>query len=199
MSAVDSDEAGDTRYELMRDTTLVSSDSVESAMTVAGKSAVNRSIVLSYILAILVLVVDQLVKHWMLASLTVGTPVQVVGTLLRFNLHFNSGAAFSMGESFTWAFTIVSTLVAVALTYLIMNTPAPSWRFAFGLLLGGTLGNLGDRLFRAPSFAQGHVVDFIQLPHFAIFNVADMAITCAAGLMVFLAAFGQRSFGETSE
>ena len=129
----------------------------------------------------LALAADQLTKFFALQNLTPGDPVPVLGEALVFVLVFNPGAAFSLGESVTWIFTIALALVAIAIVYLmITRVRSRLWAVALGLLLGGVLGNLTDRLLRDPGFPVGHVVDFISTPWMmpAIYNVADMFIVC---------------------
>lgn len=135
------------------------------------------------ILAITVLAADQLSKQYALAHLTEGEPVPVIGDALQWLLVFNPGAAFSMGEGVTWVFTIALALVAGAIVFLaITRVRSRLWVVVLGLLLGGVLGNLTDRLLRDPGFAEGHVVDFILTPWMwfwttpAIYNVADIFI-----------------------
>lgn len=137
--------------------------------------------------ALLGLGVDQASKGAVLGALTPGRPVEVIGTLLRFNLTFNPGAAFSLGTSMTLALSIfaIVALLACVLVALRRVRTLPQG-LAVGLLMAGISGNLHDRLLRAPGPLLGHVVDFIQLPHFAIFNVADICITSAAVLVVLL-------------
>ena len=97
--------------------------------------------------------------------------------LLHWHFIRNSGAAFSIGEDYTWVFTIIMSVVAAAIVfYAGRKVRSLWWSVALGFLLGGVLGNLTDRLFREPGFGVGHVVDFIALPNFAIFNIADAAI-----------------------
>lgn len=114
-------------------------------------------------------------------------PPRFLGGLLTLRLTRNPGAAFSMGESFTVVLTVIAvSALAGLLFWVVPRVRHPGWVVATGFLLAGILGNLTDRLFREPGFARGHVVDFIQLPHFAIFNVADMFITFAAVIIVWL-------------
>lgn len=121
----------------------------------------------------------------MLKSLTPGVPHEVVGSLLRFTLVFNPGAAFGVGTSFTVALSIFA-LVAMAACLIVglLKVRTVFHAVLLGLLMAGISGNLHDRLLRPPGVLQGHVVDFIQLPYFAIFNVADICITVAAGLLI---------------
>lgn len=136
--------------------------------------------------------VDLLTKQLALAYLDPANPPVLLGGLLRLQLIFNPGAAFSMGEDFT----IVLTLIAIAalvgvLAFLLPRARHRGWVVASGLILAGILGNLTDRLFRPPAPLHGHVIDFLQLPNFAIFNVADMCITFAAVLIIWLVAIKQ--------
>ena len=147
----------------------------------ARGTPLNRRLptLLAFGVALLGLGADQASKEAVLDGVTPGRPVEVVGTLLRLNLTFNPGAAFSLGTSMTLALSIFAI---IALRKVRTFTQG----LAVGLLMAGISGNLHDRLFRAPGPLLGHVVDFIQLPHFAIFNVADICITSAAVLVVLL-------------
>jgi signal peptidase II len=133
---------------------------------------------------LLILFLDQLTKALALAHLTPGEPVNVIGTLLKFNLIRNSGAAFSLGSGYTPYISAIQIAVALGVIYLSRRLGSAGWAVAFGLLFGGAVGNILDRIFREPSPFHGHVVDFLQTPHWAIFNVADMAVTSAAALLV---------------
>lgn len=135
----------------------------------------------------LVYLADQGTKLLVLASLEVNESRPFIGELLSLHLVKNAGAAFSLGSGSTWIFAIIASLVVVALIVFSRRIRSLGWAAVFGLLLGGTLGNLNDRLFREPGFGTGHVVDFLQLWGFpAIFNVADIAITSAMVLFVLL-------------
>ncbi|MCC2031913.1 signal peptidase II [Microbacterium allomyrinae] len=131
------------------------------------------------ILAALVLAADQLAKHFALENLPYQEPVHVIGDFLIFYLTRNPGAAFSLGEEVTWIFTIALAAVAITIVWLAATrVKSRLWAVGLGLLLGGVLGNLTDRLLREPGFAIGHVVDFINTPWMmpAIYNVADIFI-----------------------
>ncbi len=139
------------------------------------------------VIGVLGLAVDETVKAVALANLDPQHPIPLLGGLITLQLIGNPGAAFSMGESFT----VVLTCVAIAALVAVIAWGLPrvrhtGWAVTGGLLLAGISGNLWDRLFRAPGPFQGHVVDFIQVPYFAIFNVADIFITSAAVLVVWL-------------
>lgn len=119
---------------------------------------------------------DQLTKWWVTSTMVEGQTTAVIPGVLQWYFIRNSGAAFSIGEKFTWFFTLVMAAVAVAIIVMSRRIGSAWWGIGLGLVLGGALGNLTDRLFRPPSFAMGHVVDFISFPNFAIFNMADMAV-----------------------
>lgn len=135
--------------------------------------------------------IDQLAKYLVVANLQEGVTVPFVGELVQLHFVRNAGAAFSLGVGATWLFAIVGALVAVFIIVFIRRIRSMAWATVFGMLLGGLLGNLLDRLFREPSFGQGHVIDFIQLWGFpAIFNVADVAITFSVVILVLLTLIG---------
>ena len=92
-----------------------------------------------------------------------------------------------MGAGYTWIFTIIAVVVGVVIVRLARTITSSAWALALGGLLGGLLGNLIDRLTRPPGPGLGSVVDFIGLPNFPVFNVADIAITCSAVAMIILA------------
>lgn len=146
----------------------------------------------------LVLAADQLAKLAVIRNLPYETPVHVLGDFLIFYYVRNPGAAFSLGESVTWIFTIALAVVAIVIAWLaIMRVRSRAWAIVLGLLLGGVLGNLGDRLFRSPGFPVGHVVDFISTPWMmpAIYNVADMFIVCDMIAVALLVLVGVRLDG----
>lgn len=127
----------------------------------------------------MVLAADQFTKYLAIENLPPGEPVHVLGDFLIFILTRNPGAAFSLGEGVTWIFTIALAAVAVVVVWLAATrVRSRLWAVALGLLLGGVLGNLTDRVFREPGFPVGHVVDFINTPWMmpAIYNVADIFI-----------------------
>lgn len=161
------------------------------------------AIVLLALVAAIAYTADQLTKLWVTSTLVEGERIPVLPPLLQWYYIRNSGAAFSIGEGITWVFTIVMTVVSVGIVIYARKVHALWWGVALGLVLGGALGNLTDRLFREPSFGMGHVVDFISLPNFAIFNVADSAVVCGVILVCLLTLVGlspdgtrQRRHGE---
>jgi signal peptidase II len=117
-------------------------------------------------------------------------PVTLLGGLLTLRLVRNPGAAFGFAQGLTIAFTVVAVAVVVVILRLSRRLRSTPWAVALGLVLGGAVGNLVDRIFRAPGPGRGHVVDFLELPHWPVFNLADSAIVTAAVLMVLLSARG---------
>lgn len=133
----------------------------------------------------LIISFDQAIKNLLLATLTPGVPVDFLGSVVRLNLTANDSAAFSIGFGYTWIFTIISTIAALTLIWFSFKIETLGWALMGGVLLGGVVGNLTDRLIREPGFGIGHVIDFIQIPfNFPIFNIADMAIVTMCSLAV---------------
>lgn len=146
----------------------------------------QRSLPRVVVIAAAVYALDRLTKYWVLDALDNGSTVRVLGDLVQLRLFHNPGAAFSMGTSATWLFTSISAAISTWIIWRTSRGVHPAWAVALGALLGGSLGNLTDRLTRPPGFGIGHVVDFISVPHFAVFNVADSAIVCSTIFMVLL-------------
>jgi len=146
----------------------------------------------------LVLAADQFAKLSAIENLPSERVVPVLGDFLQFYLIRNPGAAFSLGEGVTWIFTIALALVAAVIVFLaVTRVRSRLWAVVLGLLLGGVLGNLSDRLFREPGFPVGHVVDFISTPWMmpAIYNVADMFIVTMMISVALLVLLGLRLDG----
>ncbi len=137
-------------------------------------------------MAVTLLALDQGSKWWAVSYLEKRDPIEFLGGVVKFNHTTNSGAAFNIGSNLTIFLTSFAITVATGLIIFARKVVEPRWVLGFGVLLGGVLGNLTDRVFRAPMFLQGHVVDFIQLPNWPIFNIADIAITVAGVLMAYL-------------
>lgn len=149
-----------------------------------------RSRLFVLVLALLVWVIDTISKQYALRSLGNGRQVQIIGDALKLQLTANSGAAFSMGTSVTWLFSILAAVVVVGIIVVARLVTSRIWLFGLGGLMGGAAGNLTDRLTRPPSVGLGNVVDFIAAPHFPVFNLADSAIVCSVILMFVASARG---------
>lgn len=135
--------------------------------------------------------VDQVAKHLIVTQLHEDQLVPVLGKVLQLHYVTNSGAAFSLATGFTWILSIVAVGVVVVIVWFSRRIRSLGWACVFGLVLGGAVGNLTDRLFREPGFGTGHVVDFIQVWGFpAIFNIADSGIVAAMGLFIILSLRG---------
>ncbi len=142
--------------------------------------------------AVGIVLIDQVTKAWAVAYLQPRIesgegPLYIIDPLLRLTYVENTGAAWGMGAGYTWIFTIVAVVVGIVIVRFARTITSRAWALALGGLLGGLLGNLIDRLTRPPGPGLGSVVDFIGLPNFPVFNVADMAITCSALAMIILA------------
>ena len=155
--------------------------------TPTGSSSVRALVVLA-VLAGTALALDQFTKYLVVSHLPLGEQVPVLGDLLILHFVKNPGAAFSLAAGSTWIFSILASAVTVAIIVLARKIRSIGWAVVFGLLLGGVLGNLTDRLFREPSFGLGHVIDFISTPWMlpAIYNVADIFIVSSMGLFIIL-------------
>ncbi|MFI6747527.1 signal peptidase II [Actinomadura luteofluorescens] len=140
--------------------------------------------------ALAALAADIVSKIIVVSTLQDRAPVRLLGGLLTLRETRNSGAAFSIGTGYTIVFTLIACGVVVAILRTARNLRSVPWAVCLGLLLGGAVGNLIDRLLRAPAPLKGHVVDWIQLPHWPVFNLADSAIVCGGVLAVLLAARG---------
>jgi signal peptidase II len=139
------------------------------------------------VIAAIVVVLDQLTKQWALSALTnPDRTIDLIGSL-RLNLAYNTGMAFSQGTGLGPVIGIVALLVVVGLLISIGRESSPLYTPAVGLIIGGAVGNLLDRLFRDPGWFRGGVVDFIDVQWWPIFNVADIAVT-AGGVLLLLSA-----------
>ena len=161
-----------------RGTSLSSTDHTESSLPA------SRHRLLFALVAIAAYAVDLGTKLLAVAHLTAADPVDVLGGLLRLDLVRNPGAAFSTGTSYTLILTLIALVAAGVVIRFGSRLGDRTWAVALGLLLGGVCGNLTDRLFREPGFLRGHVVDFLELPHWPVFNVADMLIDAAVVLII---------------
>ncbi|GGQ51855.1 hypothetical protein GCM10010166_20960 [Couchioplanes caeruleus subsp. azureus] len=160
----------------------------------------RKAVVVLGATALLGVVLDQLTKELSTNGLTEGQPVRILGGLVHLSLLRNSGAAFSLGSGYTWVFPLVTLAVVGWIGWMTLRLRSVPWAVALGLVLGGALGNLGDRLFRAPGVFQGHVVDMISLfgpygEHFAVFNIADSCLSVGVVLAVLLELTGRQRDG----
>jgi signal peptidase II len=151
--------------------------------------------------AVVAVALDQWVKWLSTEHLTEGEPVRILGGLVYLSLLRNSGAAFSLGESYTWVFPLITLVVIGWICFMATRLRSMPWAVSLGLVLGGAFGNLSDRLFRAPGPFQGHVVDMISVfaPYgekFAVFNVADSCLSVGVVLAVLLELTGRQRDGR---
>lgn len=148
------------------------------------------------VVAVVGVLLDQWTKYLAVAHLDPLNPPVFLGGFVTLRLIRNPGAAFSLGgDDFTLVFTALAAVaIQVVLVLLVPRVRVLSWAVMTGLLLAGITGNFIDRLIREPGFLRGHVVDFVQLPSFAIFNVADACLTTAAVLIIVSSFVGSRDF-----
>jgi signal peptidase II len=140
--------------------------------------------------ALVVLILDIVTKVLAVKLLTPGQPVSIIGDTVTWTLVRNSGAAFSMATGYTWVLTLVATGVAIGIVWMGRRLVSPWWAVGLGMILGGAMGNLVDRFFRSPGPLRGHVVDFLSIGWWPVFNVADPAVVGGAILLVALSLFG---------
>ncbi len=142
-----------------------------------------------------VIVLDVISKVVVVATIQPNQPVRVLGGLVYLSLIRNPGAAFSMATGMTWLLALIAIGVVVVIIRMAPRLRSTPWAISLGLVLGGAIGNLIDRIFRAPGFLQGHVVDFVSVfgpnaEYFPVFNVADSAITIGGISLVITALLG---------
>ena len=153
----------------------------------------HRGVFVLLAVAVAVLITDIVTKTVVVATLSDRAPVSLLGGLLKLRVTRNPGAAFSIGgPSVTAVFALIAVVVIVVILRASRKIRSLAWAVTLGLLLGGATGNLVDRLLRTPGPFRGYVVDWIQLPHWPVFNVADSCIVCGGVLAVFLAVRGVR-------
>jgi lipoprotein signal peptidase len=146
--------------------------------------------------ALLVLALDLASKIAVVATLSDRAPVRLLGGFLTLRESRNPGAAFSLGTSMTLVFSAIAVTVIVVILRTSRRIRSLPWAITLGLLLGGATGNLADRIFRYPGPFRGYVVDWIQVPHWPVFNLADSAIVCGGILAVLMSARGVRLDGQ---
>ncbi|TDC33931.1 signal peptidase II [Micromonospora sp. 15K316] len=146
------------------------------------------------------LLLDLLTKHLALVHLTDREPLRLLGGLIYLNLIRNSGAAWSIGSDHTWVFPLITIAVVGWIVWMALRLRSVPWAISLGLVLGGALGNLMDRIFRAPGHFVGHVVDMISVfgpfgEYFPVFNLADSSLVCGVVLAVLLELTGRQRDG----
>ena len=150
----------------------------------------HRQVRLLVTVAAVILVVDIVTKVLAVRLLTPGQPVSIIDETVTWTLVRNSGAAFSMATGYTWILTLIATAVVIGIVWMGRRLVSPWWALGLGMILGGALGNLVDRFFRWPGPLRGHVVDFLSIGWWPVFNVADASVVGGAVLLVSLSLFG---------
>ena len=145
----------------------------------APKHSHRRAVQALLIIALAVIILDSASKSLALRTLS-SNPKELIGSFLQLQLTSNSGAAFSFAQSATIFFSLLSFLAIVAIYLFSKSITSSLWGIALGFLLGGISGNLLDRIFRAPFLLRGQVIDWIRLPHWPVFNLADTSIVISA-------------------
>lgn len=146
-------------------------------------------VVIGLFVAAPIIIIDQATKHFVLHRFQAHDPHPIVGKLLSIEVVHNPGAAFSFAADYTWIFTLIAFAVLIGVAWTGRTTTTLSWQIAFGLIAGGSAGNLIDRLTRPPSVGSGHVVDFINYAGLFVGNVADIAIVAGVAMVVVLVFF----------
>lgn len=146
------------------------------------------------VVAAVVLLVDQLTKHWAVSSLDPDVPQHVIWTL-QWNLSFNTGMAFSKGQGLGPIIGLVAIIVVVIIVLSVRGNPSRTVAVAAGLVMGGAVGNLADRIFRGDGWLDGAVIDFIDFQWFPIFNVADICVNVGGAIFIIWSLFGARGEG----
>jgi signal peptidase II len=150
----------------------------------------KRRVRLLLTVAAVVLALDVVTKVLAVRLLTPGQPVPIIGDTVTWTLVRNSGAAFSMATGYTWLLTLIATFVVIGIIWMGRRLLSPWWAVGLGMILGGAMGNLVDRFFRSPGPLRGHVVDFLSIGWWPVFNVADPSVVGGAALLVALSLFG---------
>ncbi|ANH39158.1 lipoprotein signal peptidase [Nocardioides dokdonensis FR1436] len=168
---------------------------VDPAATPDDRPSRRRTWSLFTLVALVVYAIDLGTKVLAVDRLSGEPDVPLVGDLLVLRLVKNPGAAFSTGTEYTVVLSVLSIVAACVVVVLSLRLRSRLWALGLGLLMAGVLGNLTDRIFRAPGPMRGHVIDFLMLPNWPVFNVADMAINGAAALILVQAFRGIRLDG----
>ena len=163
--------------------------------TGGGPGRPRRRLVLLLVIAAAVLALDAVTKVIVVATLPEGRRVGVLGDTVALELIRNPGAAFSLATGSTWILTLVAVGVVVGIVRIARRLRSTGWAIALALVLGGALGNLTDRFLRGPGPLQGHVVDFVSVGWWPVFNVADSSICVGGAVLVVLALLGREIDG----
>lgn len=166
-----------------------STGETESAVE-AAEPAPRRRLRLLLSVAAVVLILDVVTKVLAVKLLTPGQPVSIIGDTVTWTLERNPGAAFSMATGSTVVLTLIASGVVVGIFWMGRRLVSPWWAIGLGMILGGAMGNLVDRFFRSPGPLRGHVVDFLSIGWWPVFNVADPSVVGGAILLVVLSLFG---------
>ncbi|MEV4844786.1 signal peptidase II [Micromonospora matsumotoense] len=167
----------------------------------AGRTPRRRAVVVLVSIALLALLTDLLTKHLALQLLDDRAPVRLLGGVVYLTLTRNSGAAWSIGADHTWVFPLITIGVVGWISWMAVRLRSLPWAVSLGLVLGGALGNLTDRIFRAPGHFVGHVVDMVSLfdPYgqvWPVFNLADSCLVSGVLLAVLLELTGRQRDGR---
>lgn len=181
-------------------TTEHQSDAAPAPAAAPAVPAKPRRVGLLAAVAVVVVLADLLTKVAVVANVEPGRPVRLLGGTVYLVLVRNAGAAFSLATGMTWLLTLVAVAVVIAIIRMAGRLRSTGWACGLGLVLGGALGNLIDRIFRAPGVLRGHVVDFVSVfsdrgQYWPVFNVADSCIVVGGILLVLLAFLGREPDG----
>ncbi|MGH3625251.1 MAG: signal peptidase II [Sciscionella sp.] len=177
--------------------------STQQSESTVTTSAPPRRIGLMALVAAVALALDVITKVLVVANLEGKEPVRLLGGLVYLQVIRNSGAAFSIGTGLTWLFSMIMIGVVLVVVWIARQLRSQGWAIGLGLVLAGALGNLTDRLFRAPGPFLGHVVDFVSVfsPNghtWPIFNVADASINIGGAVVVIMALLGRYYDGRST-
>jgi len=168
---------------------------VASSADPAAAPVGRRRVALFALVAFVVVALDQITKWWAVERLDGQDRIPVVGDLLGLRFVLNPGAALGTGAGYTIVLSVIAIAVTITLVVIAPRLRDTWWAVGLGLFLGGAVGNLMDRLFREPAFLRGHVVDFIDYAGFFVGNVADIALTVAAVVIIWRSWRGHRFDG----
>jgi signal peptidase II len=168
-------------------------------MQATGRTApLRRPATILAIAAAAIVVVDQITKAVVVSNMSEGQTIPVIDGVLHWTFVRNPGAAFSLFTQVPWLFTILASLISLWIISQARKLTSLAQAWCFGAILGGALGNLIDRFFRAPGGPSGHVVDMIDLRVWPVFNVADMGVTLGALALVIVSWREERSKKEAT-